>query len=371
MRVAVIGTGVIGAAAGWHLSRRDVEVFFIDRAEPGAGVTDWTFSWVNASNKTQTEEYFQLSVAGLEEHYRLAATIGGGDWWHPTGHLRWTDTPEAAERLEAKVSQLASLGYEVQLWEAERARRLLEPAVRFPADDAPVAVYFREGWIDGRALVARLVDDAVERGARALFETAAADIVTEHGRVAAVVTTSGQRHLVDAVVNAAGPDGDKIAALVGRALPMRYDPGLIIRLQCDDVPIHRAMHAPHIELRPAGRGQVVLHSRELDGGLASHHEFPPTMTRDVFARAIDVVPALAESVVADVRPASRPIPADGFPSVGGLDDVPGYYEAISHSGITLAAVIGQLLAEEIVDGEINPLIRPYRPGRLTAAEPVT
>jgi glycine/D-amino acid oxidase-like deaminating enzyme len=369
-RVAVIGAGVIGAAVGWNLSRRGVDVLFIDRSEPGSGVTDWTFSWVNASNKTQTDEYFELSVAGLDAHYRLAATIGGDNWWHPTGHLRWADSPEATERLRAKVSQLASRGYEVVLWEAERVRRLLEPAVRFPADDTPVAVYLREGWLDGRALASRLVHDAAGHGARALLNTNVCDIVTEHGRIAAVVTTGGQRHQVDAVVNAAGPDGDKIAALAGRALPMRYDPGLILRLQCGNVPIGRVMHAPHIELRPDGRGQVLLHSRELDSGLASHHEFPPTLARDVLARAIDIVPALADSAMAGARAVSRPIPADGFPSAGALEDIPGYYEAISHSGITLAAIIGQLLAEEIVDGEISPLIRPYRPGRLTLAEPV-
>ncbi len=369
-RVAVIGAGVIGAAVGWQLSRRGVEVLFIDRAEPGAGVSDWTFSWVNASNKTQTDEYFALSVAGVDAHYRLAADIGGDGWWHPTGHLRWAASPEATERLQVRVSQLASRGYEVVLWEAERVRRLLEPAVCFPADDTPVAVYLREGWLDGRLLATRLVDDALRHGAGALLKSTVSGIEAEHGRVAAVVTTGGQRLQVDAVVNAAGPDADKIAALVGRALPMRYDPGLILRLQCGDVPVGRVMHAPHVELRPAGRGQLVVHSRELDSELVSHHEFPPTLAQDVLARALDVVPALAGSVVSGARAVSRPIPADGFPSAGALEDIPGYYEAVSHSGITLAAIIGQLLAEEIVDGEISPLLAPYRPGRLTEAEPV-
>jgi len=78
---------------------------------------------------------------------------------------------------------------------------------------------------------------------------------------------------------------------------------------------------------------------------------------------VEAVPALAGPAVADARAMSRPIPADGFPSVGALDDLPGYYEAVAHSGITLAAVIGELLAEEITDGEVSPLIRPYRPGR--------
>jgi glycine/D-amino acid oxidase-like deaminating enzyme len=55
----------------------------------------------------------------------------------------------------------------------------------------------------------------------------------------------------------------------------------------------------------------------------------------------DRLAALWWSAITDVRAMSRPIQADGFPSVGALDDMPGYYEAIVHSGITLAAIIGE------------------------------
>jgi len=250
------------------------------------------------------------------------------------------------------------------LWEAETARRLLEPSVRFPVADAPVAFYLREAWVDGRALVARLVGDALRRGARALLGTTVGDIVTGPGRVTAVVTSDAEHHQVDAVVNAAGPDGSTIAALVGRNLPLRYEPGLVARLRCDGVPLQRVMHAPHVALRPAGPGQLVVHSGEIDRRLASHDQFPPELARDLRALALDAVPALAGSALAGARAVSRPIPADGFPSVGALDDVPGYYEAIAHSGITLAAIIGEVLAQEITGGGISPLIRPYRPGRL-------
>jgi glycine/D-amino acid oxidase-like deaminating enzyme len=371
MRVAVIGTGVIGASVGWHLSRRGVDVLFLDRGEPGAGVTDWTFSWMNASNKTRTRDYFELSVAGMSAHYRLAAQIGGDGWWHPTGHVRWVDTDEASEALQAKVGQLASWGYDVELWEAERVRRLLEPSVRFPADNTPVAVYLREGWIDGRALTAKLFGDALQRGARAVLGATACAIETAQGRVTAVVTGDAEHHPVDAVVNAAGPDGDKIAALVGRTLPMRYEPGLVARLHRGEVPIHRVMHTPHAELRPDGHGRLVLHSKEIDSRLVSHDEFAPELVEDLRALVLDALPALAGAAVVGARAVSRPIPGDGFPSVGAFDDVPGYYEAVSHSGITLAAVIGEVLAQEITDGEISPLIRPYRPSRFGREVPVS
>ena len=62
----------------------------------------------------------------------------------------------------------------------------------------------------------------------------------------------------------------------------------------------------------------------------------------------------------------RPIPGDGFPSVGGVGGLAGYYEAVTHSGITLGPVIGRLLAMEIVDRTIDPLVAGYRPDRFGA-----
>lgn len=44
---------------------------------------------------------------------------------------------------------------------------------------------------------------------------------------------------------------------------------------------------------------------------------------------------------------------------------PGYYEAVSHSGITLGPVIGQLLASEIANGKRDELLADFRPERFS------
>jgi glycine/D-amino acid oxidase-like deaminating enzyme len=44
----------------------------------------------------------------------------------------------------------------------------------------------------------------------------------------------------------------------------------------------------------------------------------------------------------------------------GLD---GYYEAITHSGITLGVIIGRLLSQEIFEGTVDDLLKPFRPDR--------
>jgi len=46
--------------------------------------------------------------------------------------------------------------------------------------------------------------------------------------------------------------------------------------------------------------------------------------------------------------------------------VPGCYVAFTHSGATLALIVGELLASEIASGEKHPMLATFRPERFTA-----
>lgn len=363
-RVAVVGAGILGACVGWNLSRRGVEVVLLDAGRPGDGVTNWSFSWVNASNKTARRSYFDLNVAGMAAYRELAGIIGPDSWWHPSGHLRWADDPAAEATLLETAGLLAGWDYRVEMCTGAEVRRRLEPAVTVPAE-VPVVFYPDEAWVHGRRLVARLVDEAVAAGAEHRSGTAVGDIGTRaDGSIRTVALSDGSRLDVDVVVNAAGPGAAHVAGLVGRHLPMRREPGAVTRLGCAEVPVHRAMHAPHIEIRPDGDGSVVLHSREIDA-LIDTGEDPAELARLLHESARQVVPALGDSRIAETRVAHRPIPADGFPCVGAVPSVPGYYEAVSHSGITLGPVIGRLLASEIATGKRDEMLADFRPERFT------
>jgi glycine/D-amino acid oxidase-like deaminating enzyme len=65
----------------------------------------------------------------------------------------------------------------------------------------------------------------------------------------------------------------------------------------------------------------------------------------------------------------RPVPADGHSCVGALPEIPSYYEAVTHSGVTLGPLVGRLLAREILTGEVDPLIAPFRPDRFSRTWP--
>lgn len=365
-RVAVIGTGILGASVGWHLSRFGADVVFIDAGRPGRGVTDWSFAWVNASNKTARRSYFALNVAGMAAHRELAEQLGADTeadrWWHPTGHLRWTDDPEAEAQLLETAGLLVDWEYRVEVSTGSEIRRRLEPDLTMP-DEAAVVFYLDEGWVLGHRLVERLVAQAEADGAEHRFGTAVREIGTgSDGSARTVVLSDGSRLDVDAVVNAAGPDAAAVAELVGRHLPMRREPGVVTRIEVDRLPVRRVMHAPHIELRPDGEASMLLHSREIDALIDTGAE-PEELARLLQESARRVLPGLGATRHAGTRVSYRPIPGDGFPSVGAVPSVPGYYEAVSHSGITLGPVLGRMLAAEILDGARDAMLADFRPER--------
>ena len=59
----------------------------------------------------------------------------------------------------------------------------------------------------------------------------------------------------------------------------------------------------------------------------------------------------------------KPIPGDGDPVLGELDETQGLYVAFSHSGATLGLIVGELLADAILAGRPHPLLVAFRPGR--------
>jgi glycine/D-amino acid oxidase-like deaminating enzyme len=59
------------------------------------------------------------------------------------------------------------------------------------------------------------------------------------------------------------------------------------------------------------------------------------------------------------------MPADGRSIVGWLPGAGGLYVAVTHSGVTLAAHLAQLITTELADGTTAAELAPYRPNRFT------
>ncbi len=365
----MIGAGVVGASVAFRLARsEEARVLIIDRSRPGSGTTSASFAWANANEKTP-REYFELNRAGLEEHYRLRDELSGGaragagaPWFHPGGNLEWAGDAESLERLERRVERLRSWGYAAEWRKASWVNEYLEPNVAFPSPETPVAFFPDEAWIDAPRLANTLVEYAREDGAETRFGVTVKEIEAEGGLVSALRFDSGERFPVEAVVNAAGPEADRVAALLGRQLPLDPSKGMILRVAAGS-PVGRLIHSQHVNLRPDGPGHIAVNHGSIDQELESEAETEEYLSHKLLERARGVVPALESAKIEGVRIGVRPMPAEGLPSVGAVDTLPGYYEAVTHSGVTLGPLLGRLLAREILAGDVDELIAPFRPDR--------
>lgn len=356
-RIAVIGAGIVGSSVAYRLSKRGAEVLLLDASEPASGTTSASFAWVNANNKTP-KPYFDLNVAGMEEHRRLSEELGG-DWLHETGNVIVAEE-SGREELTRKLERLRAWGYAAGAISAEEASKL-EPEVSFP--DSPAAHFPHETWADAPKLAKRLVELAREYGAEARFGESVKSL-ENGGESLRLRLESGEEVEAEAVVNAAGPRGDSVAAMFERTLPLDVFRGLLVRVEAPEDPVNGLVHTPSVNVRPDGEGFVLLHhdsvDAELEGGFCGLED---SLCEELLERGRRLVPALEGSRVVEARFGLRPVPGDGYSCVGEVPEVPGYYEAVTHSGVTLGPLIGKLLAAEILDGDVDPLLSPYRPDR--------
>jgi glycine/D-amino acid oxidase-like deaminating enzyme len=75
------------------------------------------------------------------------------------------------------------------------------------------------------------------------------------------------------------------------------------------------------------------------------------------------LPDLAGAAIEQVTLGYRVMPADEYPIIGFAEACPNLYVVATHSGVTLAPVIGELAAIEILDGIQQPQLAHYRPSR--------
>jgi glycine/D-amino acid oxidase-like deaminating enzyme len=359
VRVCVLGAGIVGASVAYELCGRGADVVLVDGVSPGGGATSVSLAWVNANAK-RPREYFELNHAGMREYARLAEELPETGWLHRGGHLA---TAGHVPDLEAHVRRLVSWGYAATLLDARTAVAEVEPAVDLGDPDAPVGWFAEEFCVDAVSLTRSLVAQCAARGVVAHFG-ANADAVSPRRGSFAVRLSDGTSLAADAVVNATGAAASGIGDLVGVPVPLASTWGMTVLVHAPDRSLRNVVHTADVELRPEGRDLVRLHDTTLD-------ELLPHADRDELAgvmldRAMRVLPGLASGHVVSTHVGLRPIPADGVSSVGAVSSVPGYFVAVTHSGVTLGPLLGRLLATEIVDGVVDPLLHPFRPDRFTA-----
>jgi glycine/D-amino acid oxidase-like deaminating enzyme len=102
-------------------------------------------------------------------------------------------------------------------------------------------------------------------------------------------------------------------------------------------------------------------------------DFPDDAIRALHGnRALDKIKAFlpdARAATLDhVTLGFRPMPTDGFPVMGHVPGAPDLYVAVTHSGVTLAPILGLHVRSELLHEREVSALAPYRPGRFGQRE---
>ena len=138
--------------------------------------------------------------------------------------------------------------------------------------------------------------------------------------------------------------------------------------------IDRVIVAPGVHIHQQHDGTVIIGEQE--GAPISHlnrlasmpESFPGAAFKEQHSERIltiaqQFVPQLKTVELNQVVIGWRPLPHDERPVVGHVKNIPGVYLATMHSGVTLAPIIGELVAMELLDGVETNLLADFRPDR--------
>jgi glycine/D-amino acid oxidase-like deaminating enzyme len=365
--IAVIGAGIVGAATAFRLAEKGAAVVLLDRDEPGSAATAASFAGINAAG-AETQAAVALCLAAIQEHHRLAWKLAPARWYHSDGALRLGADPGQEAEIRARVERLREWGYAAEILPASVVRADLEPALAIADPEASVAWFANEGWVDAPAMTRELATAVRNAGGRVLTgeDREVVAIGREGDRIASVTLAGGQTVPVAAVVNAAGASAGRMAALVGRDLPMTAPGGIAIRVETreGDPVLRRPVLAGRVAMRPAGPGHVwLVPLRDAAMSALSAEPIPlddPLVSASIEAAA-DTVPALAGARPIAAVGAAYAVPASGYLSAGPVPEIPGYYEVAAYSGVTLAPLLARSLADDILGLGADPLLAPFRP----------
>ncbi len=371
LRVVVAGAGIVGASIAYHLSLAGASVTVIDKQGPASHASRGTFAWINATWAKQPQSYHSFSQASVAYWHSLQQALDLPVRW--SGSLEWFTDDERQQQLARQIAEQVAWGEPARMLNSAEFADL-EPNVRL--DPASTAAYSaNDGTVDPILATQMLLAAAAARGATIRYPSELTDVTLANGRLVAAETSTGTIS-ADRLVLATGAAKYVIESIADIDLPQRTLPGVIVITKPMPRLLQRIISAPGIHMHQRDDGRVVLgeqdgapqnqaHAIRLDG---RPNEFPsPAIALQHASRmlsvAADFAAGIAAAEVENVYIGWRPLPIDGHPVIGAAPDRPDIYVAVMHSGVTLAPIVGQLAAQEVLTDALADSLKPYRPDR--------
>jgi glycine/D-amino acid oxidase-like deaminating enzyme len=366
--VAVIGGGVIGVSSAYQLARRGAKVYLVTAAALASGASGRSLSWINAAG-IRSEHYHQFRMVGIDRYRTLRAREPTLGWLRFDGGLRWEPPGESNHLGEIHAHEVAH-GYDSQLLTPDDVAALT-PGVDVAAIPGSGAIWNPgEGWADLPSLINYLAKGLVDLGGTLVTHAGEASVTVRAGCVTAIKTENHGAIAVQAALLATGSNVPKMASEFGITIPDATTTALLINTRPLQSPLRVVLNSPRVSLRPTPNGALAVDADWTESRIERRgdgtYDVRAETIKELLAEASRVLAGRPQLVAATYGIGPKPIPGDGEPVLGQLGDISGLYVAFTHSGATLALIIGELLAYEIMTGRSHTLLAPFAASRFGA-----
>ncbi|MET3699686.1 D-amino acid dehydrogenase small subunit [Bacillus oleivorans] len=348
-RVIVVGAGILGASAAYHLAKMGADVTIVDRFDPGqateaaAGIVcPWLsqrrnkawYNMVKAGARYYPELIKQLEKLGQSETgYKRVGAL--------SLHSDPAKLEKLAERAIKRRQDTPEIG-DIQILSPEETKSY------FPLLSDEFGAVFVSGAarVNGRALRNALIQSAVQLGAKLLKDDARLDF---QGSRVTGVKLKDKKVNADCVIVTAGVWAKDLLKPLGIEFLVTPQKAQIVHLQVletetSEWPVVMPPNDQYILSFEEGR-IVVGATHENEAGL--DYRVTAGGIQEVLGKALHTAPGLASSTVTEVRVGFRPFTPDFLPVIGALPDFEGILVAngLGASGLTSGPFLGLELAK--------------------------
>ena len=368
--VAIVGAGVHGSSAAFHLASRGVRVAIFDQRGPAGGPTGRSSAICRAY---YTNEFLAgIAAKSIEMFANFDEVVGGPSGFRRTGFV-WIHRQADAAELDDAVPRLGRAGVTVERLDA---RQIAERFPVFAVDDDPVAMWEPgAGYADPVLTTTSLLSRAVALGARPFFYSGVVELQAKPGGGYALTTARGDVVEARRVLLAAGPWTRQLAAMAGVNLPLTVERHIVAVIRWDGASAMRFGHGDLVSgqyyCKPEGEDLYCL-GRLLADETADPDAYRETLAPDerspLAHAAMERVPGFSDARLVGGWASLYDVSPDWQPVIGEIADGLYVNAGSSGHGFKLAPALGAVVADVVMGGNEEAGVEQFHPRRFARGE---
>jgi len=375
MRVIVIGAGVLGASAAFHVALAGAQAVLVDQAHDGRATAAGAGIVCPWLSEAADPEWYRIASAGARYLPTLAQHLAEFEE-HELGYRRvgalavsWNE--QDLNRIEKRV--LAQRAGAPEAGDVSRLSSGQAQALFPPLHPELAAVHVSGGArVDGRLLAGALCR-AMERQGGTL-RRGMATLLADDGRVTGA-SIGSEAIEADAVILAAGAWAPALLAPLGLTLAIEPQRGQITHLRMEGVEMGcwPVVLPPGSHYLLAFEGGRVVAGATRERGTGFDYRVTAAGQAEVLNQALAVAPGLGHATLIETRIGFRPLGPDARPLLGVVAGMDGLVigNGMGPSGLTIGPFAGRLLAQVALGQRPDLPLAPYDPLRHRTGVPVS